>query len=304
MEKKRKKTSSTSKKRPSERKIQTGSEPSTARRRKRRRRRRKNPARSILSGLFLGLCICLLLFSVWKLATIFLGYNAGNKEYEELRQYVLSEPETPDTASSAEDASDDTAEAETTEEASTKEARIDFASLKAINEDAVGWIEIPGTEISYPVVHTTDNTYYLTHTFRRQENKSGAIFEEASNAGDFSDLHTIIYGHNMKNGSMFAGLKNYGKKNYYEAHPYIYLDQEDGTHCYQIFSCYEADVTDITYTVGYAADDTYAAFLNELTASSLYDTGVSVGTDDSVITLSTCTSNGTKRFVVHAKKLY
>ncbi len=65
------------------------------------------------------------------------------------------------------------------------------------------------------------------------------IFVEASNAGDFSDLHTIVYGHNMKNGSMFAGLKNYGKKNYYEAHPYIYLDQEDGTHCYQIFSCHE-----------------------------------------------------------------
>ncbi len=308
MEKERKKTSSTSKKRPSERKIQTDSKTSATRRRKRRRRRRKNPARSILLGLFLGLCICLFLFSIWKLATIFLGYNAGNKEYEELQQYVLSEPETPDTAASAEDASDDTsddtAEEETTEDVSTKEARIDFASLKAINEDAVGWIEIPGTEISYPVVHTTDNTYYLTHTFRRQENKSGAIFEESSNASDFSDLHTIIYGHNMKNGSMFAGLKNYGKKNYYEAHPYIYLDQEDGTHCYQIFSCYEADVTDVTYTVGYAADDTYASFLDSLKTSSLYDTGVSVSKEDSVITLSTCTSNGSKRFVVHAKKLY
>ena len=127
---------------------------------------------------------------------------------------------------------------------------------------------------------------------------------EASNAGDFSDLHTIVYGHNMKNGSMFAGLKNYGKKNYYEAHPYIYLDQEDGTHCYQIFSCHEADVTDITYTIGYHSDDTYAAFLDELTASSLYNTDVSVGTNDSVLTLSTCTNKGAKRFVVHAKKLY
>lgn len=154
------------------------------------------------------------------------------------------------------------------------------------------------------MVHTTDNVYYLTHTFRHQENKSGAIFVEASNAGDFSDLHTIVYGHNMKNGSMFAGLKNYGKKNYYEAHPYIYLDQEDGTHCYQIFSCHEADVTDITYTIGYHSDDTYAAFLDELTASSLYNTGVSVGTNDSVLTLSTCTNKGAKRFVVHAKKLY
>ena len=266
-------------------------------------RRKSTPVSSLLQGLFLGCCICLLAFSVWKLATIFIGYSSGDKEYKALQQYVLSEPATPDQDTSADNTSEDATE-EATEAASTKEDRIDFASLKEINEEAVGWIEIPGTEISYPVVHTTDNTYYLTHTFRRQENKSGAIFVEASNAGDFSDLHTIIYGHNMKNGSMFAGLKNYGKKNYYEAHPYIYLDQEDGTHCYQIFSCHEADVTDITYTVGYRSDDTYAAFLDELTASSLYDTGVSVETDDSVITLSTCTSNGTKRFVVHAKKLY
>ena len=277
---------------------------SKKRKKKKHGRRKSTPVSALLQGLFLGCCICLLAFSVWKLATIFIGYSSGDKEYKDLQQYVLSEPETPDQNSSSDTTSEDATEEEATETASLKEDRIDFASLKEINDEAVGWIEIPGTEISYPVVHTTDNTYYLTHTFRRQENKSGAIFVEASNAGDFSDLHTIIYGHNMKNGSMFAGLKNYGKKNYYEAHPYIYLDQEDGTHCYQIFSCHEADVTDITYTVGYRSDDTYAAFLDELTASSLYDTGVSVGTDDSVITLSTCTSNGSKRFVVHAKKLY
>ena len=267
-------------------------------------RRSSTPIQSLLQGLFLGFCICLLAFSVWKLATIFIGYSSGDKEYKDLQQYVLSEPETPDQNSSSDTTSDDATEEEATEAASLKEDRIDFASLKEINDEVVGWIEIPGTEISYPVVHTTDNVYYLTHTFRRQENKSGAIFEEASNSGDFSDLHTIIYGHNMKNGSMFAELKNYGKKNYFEAHPYIYLDQEDGTHCYQIFSCHEADVTDITYTIGYQSDDTYASFLDELTASSLYDTGVSVGTEDSVLTLSTCTNKGAKRFVVHAKKLY
>ena len=277
---------------------------SKKRKQKKHGRRRSTPFQSLLQGLFLGFCICLLAFSVWKLATIFIGYSSGDKEYKDLQQYVLSEPETPDQASSSSDnTSDDTAE-EAAETVSSKEERIDFTSLKEINEEAVGWIEIPGTEISYPVVHTTDNVYYLTHTFRRQENKSGAIFMEASNAGDFSDLHTIVYGHNMKNGSMFAGLKNYGKKNYYEAHPYIYLDQEDGTHCYQIFSCHEADVTDITYTIGYHSDDTYAAFLDELTASSLYNTDVSVGTNDSVLTLSTCTNKGAKRFVVHAKKLY
>ena len=107
--------------------------------------------------------------------------------------------------------------------------RIDLASLQGINNDAVGWIEIPDTSVSYPLVHTTDNTYYLTHTFDNKTNRSGSIFVEASNAADFSDLHTIIYGHNMKNGSMFAGLKNYSDQSYAEAHPYIYVDLADLT---------------------------------------------------------------------------
>ena len=275
-----------------------------SRKRKRRRRKRTSPVRSILQGIFLGLCICLLLFSVWKLVSIFSGYHSGEKEYDDLRQYVLSEPEGTENADGTSEDLSETDGAEASTASSTRMERIDLASLKAINEEAVGWVEIPDTKISYPLVHTSDNTYYLTHTFKGQENKSGSIFIETSNSPDFTDLHTIIYGHNMKDGSMFAGLKNYAKKNYYEAHPYVYIDLEDGSHCYQIFSCHQADVTDISYTIGYAADDTYASFLDTLTASSLYDTGVSVSTEDSVITLSTCTNKGEQRFVVHAKKVY
>lgn len=103
------------------------------------------------------------------------------------------------------------------------------------------------------MVHTSDNTYYLTHTFKRQENKSGSIFIETSNAPDFSDLHTIIYGHNMKDGSMFAGLKNYEKKTYYEAHPSIYIDLGRWNSLLSDLLCHEADITDISYTIGYAA---------------------------------------------------
>lgn len=267
--------------------------------RRRQEERRRQQMKSLLQGLFLGFFICLLLFSLWQLISIFLGYRSGTKEYEELRQYVLEDVSSlpaPDSAGTGED-SGDGAEPE-------RMARIDLSSLQSMNSDAVGWIEIPDTAISYPMVHTSDNLYYLTHTFRRETNKAGSIFIETANKADLSDLHTIIYGHNMKNGSMFAGLKDYKKKSYWEAHPYVYVDLADGSHCYEIFSCYEAAVTDISYTIGYTANDTYASFLDTLQASSLYDTGVAVGTDDSVITLSTCTSNGKNRFVVHAKKLY
>ena len=81
------------------------------------------------------------------------------------------------------------------------------------------------------MLHSTDNSYYLTHTFQNERNKVGSIFIETANEADFSDLHTIIYGHNMKNGSMFAGLKNYSSKSYWQAHPYVYIDLADGAHC-------------------------------------------------------------------------
>lgn len=285
----------------------------TSRQQPRRRRRLSPEARRrrqisyLLQGLFLGFCIALLLFSIYKLGSIFMGYHSGEKEYDDLRQYVLEDPISPEEVSS-----DITASADTQDEGSSEAAaaplvpmtRIDLAALRNMNSDAVGWIEIPGTVLSYPVVHTTDNSFYLTHTFRKENNKSGSIFIETSNKADLSDLHTIIYGHNMKDGSMFAVLKNYQKQSYQEAHPYIYLDLTDGAHCYEIFSCHEADMTDITYTIGYAADDQYASFLEQLKASSLYDTGVGVSISDSVITLSTCTNNGSDRFVVHAKKIY
>lgn len=264
--------------------------------------RKTRQTRMLFLGIALGLCICILLFSVWKLASILLGYQSGESEYKSLRKYVTEAPADPETvladAASSEDEEGDSSDV------AAPMTRIDLASLQELNSDAVGWIEIPDTAISYPLVHTTDNTYYLTHTFDKKSNRSGSIFIETSNATDFSDLHTIIYGHNMKNGSMFAGLKNYDTKSYAEAHPYIYVDLADGSHCYQIFSAHEADETDITYTIGYRANDTYASFLDSLKNASLYDTGVEVTQDDSVITLSTCTKNGEKRFVVHAKKLY
>lgn len=265
--------------------------------RRRREAKRRKQVKSLLQGLFLGFCICLLLFSLWQLISIFLGYRSGTKEYEELKQYVLETAAPPSDSDKENSSSEEEASSEHT-------VRIDLNSLQDINADAVGWIEIPETSVSYPMVHTSDNLYYLTHTFRRETNTAGSIFIETANKADFSDLHTIIYGHNMKDGSMFAGLKDYRKQSYWEAHPYIYVDLADGAHCYEIFSCHDAPVTDITYTIGYTADDKYASFLDTLKASSLYDTGVTVGTEDSVITLSTCTNSGKDRFVVHAKKIY
>ena len=146
-------------------------------RRRKKGSRRKRQMQQLLQGIFLGLCVGMLIFSIWKLTSIFLGYRSGDKEYKELQQYVLEEADesVPETSTSADPDTGD-GESEEAEQATARMSRIDLASLLEINSDCIGWIEIPGTDISYPMVHTTDNEYYLTHTFRREENKAGSIF--------------------------------------------------------------------------------------------------------------------------------
>ena len=215
----------------------------------------KKKKKKVPVPLIVALCVCVVALgvSIWQLSDIFLEYKAGTDEYEELQQYVLEEiPEGNET---------DTAETENdTEETGTEEEqvqRVALSELQAQNPDTVGWIEIPGTGISYPLMQADDNAYYLNHTFSGKVNSAGSIFMEQLNSSDFTDLHTIIYGHNMKNGSMFAGLKNYSSPSYLVSHPTVYLDLADGTHAYQIFSVYEAAADSDSYTIGFAPDEQY-----------------------------------------------
>lgn len=263
----------------------------------------KKKKKSISLLILLVVCVAVLGISIWQLATIFIEYKKGTDEYDKLQSYVSSEPAEDETGA---DTDEETESEDGTESDGETEQieRVAVSELKAQNSDTVGWIQIPGTQISYPLMHTSDDSYYLNHTFSKKLNSAGSIFMETQNSADFTDLHTIIYGHNMKNGSMFAGLKNYSSASYLVAHPKVYIDLEDGTHAYQIFSVYEAEADSDSYTIGFAPDETYEEYLKKIKERSLYDTSVSVTKEDSVITLSTCTKHGEKRFLVHAKKLY
>ena len=101
--------------------------------------------------------------------------------------------------------------------------QIDFAGLQAVNPDVIAWIDIPGLSVSYPVVQGEDNSYYLHHLFTGEYNSSGSIFADCHNQPDFTDQNTIIYGHNMKNGSMFGTLSHYQDQVLWEENPYFYL---------------------------------------------------------------------------------
>lgn len=98
-------------------------------------------------------------------------------------------------------------------------AAMDFAALREVNPDILGWILIPNTRVSYPFLQGTDNDYYLRRTWRKGSSAVGAIFVEASNSGDLTDFNTVIYGHNMNNGSMFGTLKKYKDLSYFRSIP-------------------------------------------------------------------------------------
>ena len=96
----------------------------------------------------------------------------------------------------------------------------DIDALKEVNEDVLGWITIPDTQLSYPLMKGLDNSYYLTHTWDKQPSSAGSVFVEKYNNTDLSDYHTIIYGHRMNNGAIFGSLKGYESEEHFKQHPY------------------------------------------------------------------------------------
>ncbi|MDD3346346.1 class B sortase [Oscillibacter sp.] len=178
---------------------------------------------------------------------------------------------------------------------------MDFTALREVNGDVLGWILIPGTPISYPLVQGTDNFYYLKHTWKKQSSAVGAIFLESRSSGDLSDFNTVVYGHRMNNGSMFASLKNYKKQSYWASHPCVYLTDDTGSHKYDIFAAYEVSTSGETYQIGFSGQESKQAFLDYCVAQSVIQTGITPTVNDRVVTLSTCTGNGhATRWVVQA----
>ncbi len=177
----------------------------------------------------------------------------------------------------------------------------DFQSLQSINSDVIAWITIPGCNINYPVVQGRDNEKYLTTTYKGSANSSGAIFIDYENSPDFSDTHTLMYGHNMKNGSMFGGLKKL-RNNPSEVNksPYLYLFTPDGkTRQYRIFSVREVDAESSAYRF-FSGNANYDEYIDECineSKSGITQT-LNFATRPSILTLSTC-SGEDGRVLVH-----
>lgn len=182
---------------------------------------------------------------------------------------------------------------------------IDFSALKAVNEEVIGWILIPGTELNYPLLQTTNNEYYLTHTWQKNYNSGGSIFMEQLCASDFSDFNTIIYGHRMNNDSMFGCMKYYKEDSFRQEHPMVYIATPEHIYQYEIFASLEPGITEATYRLKIASDEQKQAFLDFTMSRTVIDTGIVPTTEDRILTMSTCTGHGhATRWVVQARLLH
>lgn len=182
---------------------------------------------------------------------------------------------------------------------------IDFKKLKEENKDTVLYLKVNNTSISYVAVKGADNSYYLKHNFNKEYNVAGWVFVDYRNKLDGTDKNIIIYGHNMRDGSMFGTLKNVLNKDWQENEDnhIVTIVTESKVIKYKVFSSYSIEPEEYYITTGFEGDEEYTKFLKTIKSRSVYDYDTKVTKDDTILTLSTCTNNGTKRVVLHAKKI-
>ena len=182
--------------------------------------------------------------------------------------------------------------------------KVDFDKLKEINEDTVAWLKVNGTDIEYAVVKGNDNSYYLNHNFEKKYNSAGWIFADYKNKLDGTDKNIVIYGHNMRDDSMFGSLKNVLEEEWYnnEENHVINFVTEKEEQKYQVFSIYEIKNEDYYIDTEFKNNE-FEKFIDTLKNRSIKDFNVQVSETDRILTLSTCANNNKYRVVLHAKRI-
>ena len=200
----------------------------------------------------------------------------------------------------------ETAETETTAEEQSEVIPVKFEELQAVNPDVYAWITVPGTDIDYPILqHASDNSYYLMHNIDGSYGYPGCIYTENLNSKDFTDNNTVIYGHNMKNGSMFAQLHKYEDSDFFDANREVLIYLPDEVLHYTIFAAHIYDDRHLLYSFDFADPEVYQKYLDSIFStrdmSANIDKDITVTTDNQIITLVTCIgSQPSNRLLVQA----
>lgn len=250
-------------------------------------------------------CISVVIVILGVVGFFVLQYAYGQKLYDDTSIQVKA----PATVVDEEDSSSETAKQEPKPQEKPAEVKkkLSNLSLEPVRKESKNvryWIYIPGTRINYPVMQAQDNSFYLHHSYKGKWLFSGSIFMDCSNKYDFSDFNTIIYGHHMNDGSMFAGLIKFMNRSFVQRHPYIYLTKDGQSTVFRIFAASEVPTNSFVYNTDLTTDGEKETFIKEALAGSKFDLGVKPTKDDHLLTLSTCTNFQERdRWVVQAVKV-
>jgi len=240
-----------------------------------------------ISYLFLIVFIILLIFSSIKVFNYIRDSNKNKAITDKISKSII-----------VEDTSDNN------KNEKNNKYKIDFKTLKEQNSDTIGFIKVNGTDVETVVVKGNDNNYYLSHNFEKQSNVAGWIFADYRNKLDGTDKNIIIYGHNMRNNTMFGTLKNILSKDWQEneENRFITFVTENEESTYEVFSVYQIEAEDYYIKVDFSKEG-FKEYIDDMKSRSRFDFNVDVNEDDSILSLSTCANDNKYRVVLHAKKL-
>lgn len=235
----------------------------------------------------IAFCAFLVLFAIssYKFLGDKLENRRAEKSYAEIQMSVRQ--------TEYQKAADNLVEEEAPEEVSEKPKEhvisMDFTPLKEVNQDIIAWIRAEGTNIDYPVTLTDNNDFYLTHLYNREENVFGSIFMDCRCKGDFSDRNSVIYGHHMQNGTMFATLAEYKSQDFYDANPTMTICTPDGDYTLELICGTIEDGNNEFVRFYFDNDEDFLDYINGFRERSSFVSDVELNPDDRVVSLCTCT---------------
>ncbi len=250
-----------------------------------RRKKNKKYKKAILNLILYIILLSILIYSGIKIFKWYKDKTNNNKIAEQIKSTVIVE--------------------EKNEDENKDEYTVDFNKLKEQNNETIAWLKVNNTNVEYPVVKGTNNSFYLNHSFDKSSNSAGWIFADCRNKFDNTDKNIVIYGHNMRDGSMFGSMLNILNSKWYEneENTNITLYTENEKSIYKVFSVYKIENEDYYIKTEFKNGNEFEGFIKNLKKRSIKDFNVDVSKDDNILTLSTCANNNKYRVVLHAKKV-
>lgn len=241
----------------------------------------------IINRIILIICACVFVFAAFKLVSILLEYKKGNDIYDNIEGNILEDK--PVNITIGDDNQD-----------VTVPFVYNHQALLNINPDGLGFLYVPSVDIRLPIAQTTDNDFYLTHTFDKTYNGNGCLFVDYRITNKLKANHVLIYGHNMNSGAMFCSLSRYETPSFYqtEGNDVFYIYTEDVIRKYKIFTVYITDPISDTFTFNFSNLAGLREYAKNVQAQSLYNTGVDITNTTQIVTFSTCTNNSKQRLIV------